>query len=65
MYMLFSSKYEMAANSVEEKKLERYNAAKEEYYYFADEYPNSRYAADVKKMYEDIEAYLENYKFED
>ena len=26
MYMLFSSKYEMAANSVEEKKLERYNA---------------------------------------
>ena len=38
---------------------------REEYYYFADEYPNSRYAADVKKMYEDIEAYLENYKFED
>ena len=31
MYMLFSSKYEMAANSVEEKKLERNNAAKEEY----------------------------------
>ena len=55
----------MAVNSVEDKKVERYNNAREEYYYFADEYPNSRYAADVKKMYEDIEAYLENYKFED
>ena len=65
MYMLFVSKYQMAVNSVEDKKVERYNNAREEYYYFADEYPNSRYAADVKKMYEDIEAYLENYKFED
>ena len=65
MYMLFVSKYQMAVNSVEDKEVERYNNAREEYYYFADEYPNSRYAADVKKMYEDIEAYLENYKFED
>ena len=65
MNMLFVSKYQMAVNSVEDKKVERYNNAREEYYYFADEYPHSRYAADVKKMYEDIEAYLENYKFED
>lgn len=65
MYMLFVSKYEMAVNSVDEKKLERYNAAKEEYYYFADEYPNSKYAVDLKKKYQEINDYLKNYKFED
>ena len=65
MYMLFVSKYEMAVNSVEDKKLERYNNAQEEYYYFADEYPNSKYAADMKKKYDAINAFLKNYKYED
>lgn len=65
MYMLFSSKYELAVNSVEEKKLERYNAAKEEYYYFADEYPNSKFASDMKKKYDLINIYLKDYKFDD
>lgn len=65
MYMLFVSKYEMAVNSVEEKKLERYNNAMEEYYYFEEEYPDSRYAADMKKKYNSISAFLENYKYED
>ena len=65
MYMLFVSKYEMALNSVEDKKLERYNNAQEEYYFFVDEYPNSRYAADMKKKYDNITAYLKNYKYEE
>lgn len=65
MYMLFISKYEMAVNSVEDKKIERYNNAREEYYYFTDEYPDSRYAPELKKKYEAIEAYLKDYKFED
>ena len=65
MYMLFVSKYEMAVNSVEDKKLERYNNAQEEYYYFVDEYPNSKYADDLKKKYEEIHKYLENYNFEE
>lgn len=65
MYLLFLSKYEMAVNSVEDKKLERYNAAKEEYYYFADEYPNSKYVDDIKKKYDSINAFLDNYKFEE
>ena len=64
MYMLFMSKYEMAANSVLDKQLERYNSAQEEYYYFTDEYPNSRYAVDLKNKYEAINAYLKNYKYE-
>lgn len=65
MYLLFNSKYQMAVNSVEDKKLERYNAAKEEYYYFADEYPNSKYVNDIKKKYDAINLFLDNYKFKD
>ena len=65
MYMLFASKYEMAVNSVEEKKLERYNNALEEYYYFVDEYPESKYAADMKKKYEAINRYLKGYNYEE
>ncbi len=65
MYMLFSSKYEMAVNSVEDKKVERYNNALEEYYYFTDEYPESRYASVMKKQYDDIQNFLKNYDFED
>ncbi|MDE7374229.1 MAG: outer membrane protein assembly factor BamD [Odoribacter sp.] len=65
MYMLFVSKYEMAVNSVEEKKLERYNNALEEYYYFVDEYPESKYASDMKRKYEAINRYLKGYNFEE
>lgn len=65
MYLLFLSKYEMAVNSVDDKKLDRYNAAKEEYYYFADEYPNSKYTSEMAKKYEELDAFLKNYKFED
>ena len=61
LYMLFNSKYEMAVNSVEDKKYERYNAAAEEYYYFMEEYPESQYAEEVQKKYEDIEAYLKQF----
>ena len=61
MYMLFNSKYEMAVNSVEDKKYERYNAAKEEYYYFEEEYPESRYAKEMAKKYEDINEFLKTY----
>lgn len=65
MYMLFISKYEMAVNSIDDKKLERYNSAKEEYYYFADEYPNSKFVKDTEKKYEEINNFLKNYKYED
>ena len=65
MYMLFNSKYEMAAQSVEDKQLERYNAAREEYYYFVDEYPNSRYTDELKRKYELMSLFLENYDFDE
>ena len=61
MYMLFNSKYEMAVNSIEEKQYERFTAAKEEYYYFVNEYPLSRYAVELAKKYEVINSYLRRF----
>ncbi|GHU60995.1 outer membrane protein assembly factor BamD [Bacteroidia bacterium] len=64
MYMLFNSKYEVAVNSVEDKKLERYNEAKEEYYYFISEYAESKYATEMKKKYEGVNVYLSKFDAE-
>ena len=55
----------MAVNSVEEKQLERYNNAQEEYYYFVDEYPQSKYIHEMDKKYEEINRFLKNYNFEE
>ena len=65
MYMLFNSKYEMAVNSVEDKKYERYNAAAEEYYYFMEEYPESRFAEEMNRKYGDISEYLKQFDVDD
>ncbi|MGL5682419.1 MAG: outer membrane protein assembly factor BamD [Marinifilaceae bacterium] len=65
LYMLFNSKFQMAANSVEEKQLERFQEAQEEYYYFVSEYPESKYLAELKKRYDEINNYLKNYDYED
>ena len=65
MYMLFNSKYEMAVNSVEDKKYERYNAAAEEYYYFMEEYPQSRFAEEMNRKYGDISEYLKQFDVDD
>jgi outer membrane protein assembly factor BamD len=65
MYMLFNSKYEIAVNSYELLQYERFTEAKEEYYFFIDEYPNSRYAELMSKKYETINTYLERFTPED
>mgnify|MGYP001674414754 CR=1 FL=1 len=41
--LIMKSKYELAAQSVEEKKLERYQDAEDECYGFINEYPDSKY----------------------
>lgn len=62
MYMLFNSRFELAFNSVDEKMVERYNAAREEYYLFVDEYPNSKYKNEMVRKYKRAEAFLERIK---
>lgn len=64
LYLLFSSRYELAIHSIEEKKVERYNDAKEEYLTFVDEYPVSEYKKEMEKKFKDIDSYLANLKVE-
>jgi outer membrane protein assembly factor BamD len=61
MYMLVKAKYLLAVNSVEEKKRERLSSALDEYFTFADEYPESKYMKEVEK-YHSTTAKLLNYK---
>ena len=58
MFMLLESKHQLAAKSIPSKQRERYNNAKEEYYSFVDEYPESKHRKSAEKMIEDIESYL-------
>lgn len=61
MFMLFESKFQLASKSIPSKQRERYNNAKEEYYSFVDEYPESKYLKRAENMIEDIESYLSKF----
>jgi outer membrane protein assembly factor BamD len=50
-YMLLVSNFKLANNSIEEKKKERFQNTLDEYYTFISEYPKSKYASNVEKIY--------------
>lgn len=58
MYLMFKSKYEMAIRSIEEKKELRYRYAEDEYFAYANEFPDGKYIRDIKKLYENIDKEL-------
>ena len=47
--LIMKSKFELAQQSVEEKKLERYQDAEDECYGFINEYPDSKERATAEK----------------
>lgn len=53
-YLVFKSKYLIGINSIEEKKRERLNAARDEYFTFVDEFPESKYIREVKRDFKQI-----------
>lgn len=57
-YLIVESSYELAVNSVEHKKLERYESAVDEHYAYIDQYPNGKYAKKSEKIFEDCMKYL-------
>lgn len=57
-FLLFKSKYYMAINSVEDKKRERLIEARDEYFTFADEFPESKYIKEVKKDFKQLSSLL-------
>ncbi len=50
--MLLRAKYQLAAHSVELRKRERLDAAVEEYYAFANEFPESKYLPEAKNIFD-------------
>ena len=58
MYYIFKSKYEMAMQSVEEKKRFRYSDVVDEYFAYANEFPEGKYIKEIKRLYENIDKRL-------
>ncbi|NDV64354.1 outer membrane protein assembly factor BamD [Bacteroides sp. 224] len=49
--LVLRAKYEMAVNSVEEKRDERYRETIDEYYAFTNEFPESKYLKDANRIF--------------
>ena len=56
--LLLRAKYDMAKESVEEKKEERMRDALDEYYAFKNEFPESKYTKEVENIYKDAKKYV-------
>jgi outer membrane protein assembly factor BamD len=57
-FLLFKSKYFLSMNSVEEKKRDRLNEARDEYFTFVDEFPESKYIREVKHDFKQVSQLL-------
>jgi outer membrane protein assembly factor BamD len=51
--LILRAKYQMAKNSVEDKKVDRYRDAIDEYYAFKNEFPESKYLDEAEKYYKE------------
>ena len=60
MYYTFKSKYEMAIQSIEEKKDFRYRDVVDEYYSYINDYPDGKHHKEIKKLYDNIAKELNN-----
>lgn len=49
--MILRAKYHLARQSVEEKRMDRYRDAIDEYYGFVNEYPESKYLKDAQQIF--------------
>lgn len=65
MYYIVMSGYQLAANSIPEKQLERYMTMLDSYYSFIMEYPESKYKETVDKCAEEAKLFIEKNKQEE
>lgn len=49
--LVLRSKYEMAIHSVDDRKIDRYREAIDEYYAFKNEFPESKYIRDAQRIF--------------
>jgi outer membrane protein assembly factor BamD len=51
--LVLRSKYQMAVQSIQEKKVERFRDTVDEYYAFKNEFPESKYSKEVEKIFKE------------
>ncbi len=61
LYLKLRSIYLMAVQSVSLKQLERFQDTVDEYYSFIDEFPESKYAREAEKIYNESSSFLSNH----
>jgi outer membrane protein assembly factor BamD len=60
-FLVLKSKYIQAVNSVESKLEDRYRNTVDEYYSFVNDFPESSYLNEAKKMFEDSQKAIERF----
>ena len=58
--MILRRKYEMAVNSVEDKKMDRYRETVDEYYAFKNEFPESKYLKEAERIFKDSQKVIKD-----
>jgi outer membrane protein assembly factor BamD len=58
MFLKLNSTYLYAVNSFTVKQTERYQAALDDYFSFMEEYPQSRYSREVRRIYQETTKFL-------
>ena len=62
---ILRAKFELAAQSIESKKEERYHNAIDEYYGFTNEYPESKYMKEANELFKKAKQYTSSSDSED
>ena len=62
--LILRSKYQLARQSVEEKRVERFRDAIDEYYAFQNDYPESKYLAEAKHILAEAENIVKKKKLD-
>ncbi len=65
--LILRSKYQLAKKSVEEKRIDRFRDAVDEYYSFVNDYPESKHADEAKRIFRNADAIIKkkNIKLEE
>ncbi len=58
--LILRAKYELAVYSVEDKKMERYREAVDEYYAFKNEFPESKYLKEADHIFDEAQKVLKD-----
>lgn len=58
--LILKAKYQLAVQSIESKKEERFHNAIDEYYGFTNEFPESKYGKEAKEIYEKAKKNVKN-----